>query len=126
MYRATENLHHGDTANREAVVDAVRFSAGVAVAAIVLMAVAEVWIGTCGASTFDALACGTPQTTLLALGAPLVLLAGGLRAFHKVFQVRRDHGVAWPWQGAGLSLMLAMLVVLTMSLPPIAGTVLGG
>jgi len=90
------------------------------------MAVAEVWIGTCGASTFDALACGTPQTTLLALGAPLILLAGGLRAFHKTFQVRRDHGIAWPWQGAGLSLMLAMLVVLTMSLPPIAGTVLGG
>ena len=120
MYRTTEDLRHGDTAVREGVIDAVRFSAGVAVAAVVLMAVAEVWIGTCGASTFDALACGAPQTTFLALGAPLVLLAGGLRAFHRSFQVRRDHGTTWPWQGAGWFLMAAMLLVLAKSVPLIA------
>jgi hypothetical protein len=120
VYRATENLRHGDTANREGVIDAVRFSAGVAVAAIVLMAVAEVWIGTCGASTFDALACGAPQTTLLALGAPLILFAGGLRAFHRTVQVRRDHGIAWPWQGAGWFLLAAMLLVFAKSVPLLA------
>ena len=120
MYRATENLHPGDTASREGVVDAVRFSAVVAVAALVLMAVAEAWIGTCGASTFDALACGATQTTLLALGAPLILFAGGLRAFHRTFQARRDHGIAWPWQGAGWFLLAAMLLVLAKSAPLIA------
>jgi hypothetical protein len=120
VYRATEDLHHGDTATREGVLDAVRFSAGVAVAAIVLMAVAEVWIGTCGESTFDALACGAPQTTFLALGAPLILLAGGVRAFHRTVQARRDHGVAWPWQGAGWFLLAAMLLVLAKSVPLIA------
>ena len=120
MYRTTDHVHRHDTLSRAAVVDAARFSAGVAVAAIVLLAVAEMWIGTCGASTFDALACGAPQTTLLALGAPLVLLVGGLRAFHRTFQVRREHGIAWPWQGAGWFMMAAMLLVLAKSVPLIA------
>ena len=120
MYRTTGDLRHGDTAVREGVIGAVRFGAGIAVAALVLMAVAEVWIGTCGASTFDALACGTPQTTVLALGAPLILLAGGLRAFHRTYVVRRSHGIAWPWQGAGWFLMAAMLLVLAKSVPLIA------
>jgi hypothetical protein len=120
VYRATEDLRHGDTVVRDGVLDAVRFCAGVAVAALVLMAVAEVWIGTCGASTFDALACGTPQTTVLALGAPLILLAGGLRAFHRAHVVRRSHGIAWPWHGAGWFLMAAMLLVLAKSVPLIA------
>jgi hypothetical protein len=120
VYRTTGDLRHGDTAVREGVIEAVRFGAGVAVAAVVLMAVAEVWIGTCGASTFDALACGTPQTTVLALGAPLILLAGGLRAFHRTRVVRRSQGIAWPWQGAGWFLMAAMLLVLAKSVPLIA------
>lgn len=120
MYRTTEDLRPGDTAVRDGVIDAVRFSVGVAVAAVVLMAVAEVWMGTCGASTFDALACGAPQTTFLALGAPLILLAGGLRAFHRTHQIRRDRGITWPWQGAGFFLMAAMLLVLAKSVPLIA------
>jgi hypothetical protein len=120
VYRATDDLHHADTATREGVIDAVRFSAGVSVAAIVLMAVAEMWIGTCGGSTFDALACGAPQTTFLALGAPLILLVGGLRAFHRTVRVRRDRGIAWPWQGAGWFLMAAMLLVLAKSVPLVA------
>jgi hypothetical protein len=120
VYRTTDDLPRHDTLSRGVVVDAARFSAGVAVAAVVLLAVAEIWIGTCGASTFDALACGAPQTTLLALGAPLTLLAGGLRAFHRMFQVRREHGLAWPWQGAGWFMMAAMLLVLARSVPLIA------
>lgn len=120
MYRTTEDLRHGGAANRAGVSEAARFSAIVAVAAIVFMAVAQVWIGTCGASTYDALACGAPQLTLLALGAPLILLAGGLRAFVRTYHVWRDEGVSWPWQGAGWFLVAAMLLVLAKSLPLIA------
>ena len=120
MYRSTEDLRHGSTASRAGVIEAVRFSATVAVVAIVFMAVAQVWIGTCGASTFDALACGAPQVTSLALGAPLILLAGGLRAFLRTYQVSRDGGISWPWQGAGWFLIAATLLVLAKSMPLIA------
>lgn len=118
--RTTEDVRQGGTASRAGVIEAVRFSAIVAVAAIVLMAVAQVWIGTCGASTYDALACGAPQLTLLALGAPLILLAGGLRAFIRAYQVSRSQAISWPWQGAGWVLMAAMLLVLAKSVLLIA------
>ncbi len=120
MYRITDDVRSGQTASRDAVIEAVRFSAGVAVIAVLVMAVAEAWIGTCGASTFDALACGAPQTTLLALGGPLTLLAGGLRAFHRTYQVWRTDGIVWPWHVAGWILMAAMLLVLAKSVPLIA------
>ena len=120
MYRTPEDLRHGSTASRAGVIEAVRFSAVVAVVAIVFMAVAQVWIGTCGASTYDALACGAPQLTLLTLGAPLILLAGGLRAFLRSYQVWRDEGISWPWQGAGWFLTVAMLLVLAQSVPLVA------
>ena len=120
MYRTTEDLRHGDTRSREGVLDAVRFSAVVVVAAVVFLAVAQVWVGTCGASTFDALACGAPQVTFLALGAPLILLTGGLRAFLRTFQVSRDGGISWPWQGAGWFLIAATLLVLAKSMPLVA------
>ncbi len=120
MYRTTDDLRHGDTHSREGVLDAVRFSVVVAVAAVVFLAVAQVWIGTCGASTFDALACGAPQVTFLALGAPLILLAGGLRAFLRTYQVSRDGGISWPWQGAGWFLIAATLLVLAKSMPLVA------
>ena len=120
VYRTTDDLRHGDTRSREGVLEAVRFSAIVAVAAVVFLAVAQVWIGTCGASTFDALACGAPQMTFLALGAPLILLAGGLRAFLRTYQVSRDGGISWPWQGAGWFLIAATLLVLAKSMPLVA------
>jgi hypothetical protein len=120
VYRTTEDLRHGDIRSREGVVDAVRFSAVVAVAAAVFLAVAQVWIGTCGASTFDALACGAPQVTFLALGAPLILLTGGLRAFLRTYQVSRGGGISWPWQGAGWFLIAATLLVLAKSMPLVA------
>lgn len=120
MYRTTEDLRHSDARTREGVFEAVRFSVGVAVAAVVFLAVDAVWVGTCGGSTYDTVACGTPQLTLLALGAPLILLAGGLRAFLKTYQLSRQRGTSWPWQGAGWFLMMAMLVVLAHSLPAVA------
>jgi len=120
VYRTTDDLRHGDTRSREGVLEAVRFSAVVAVAAVVFLAVAQVWIGTCGASTFDACACGAPQITFLALGAPLILLTGGLRAFLRTYQARRQHGIWSPWHVAGWVLVAAMLLVLATSVPSIA------
>jgi hypothetical protein len=120
VYGTTDDLRRGDTRSREGALDAVRFSVGVAVAAVAFMAVAQVWVGTCGASTFDALACGTPQVTLLALGAPLMLLAGGVRAFLRTYQVSRDGGMSWPWQGAGWFLIAATLLVVAESMPLVA------
>ncbi len=120
MYGITDDLRHGDTRSREGVLDAVRFSVVVTVAAVALMAVAQMWIGTCGASTFDALACGTPQVTLLALGAPLILLVGGVRALLRTYQVSRDGGISWPWQGAGWFLIAATLLVVAKSMPLVA------
>lgn len=120
MYRTTDDIRHHDTGARNGVLDAVRFGVGVAVAAVVFLAVAAVWVGTCGGATFDKVACGAPQLTLLALGAPVILLAGGLRAFYRMYQVRRQQGLSWPWQGAGWFLMAAMLLVLAHSVPSIA------
>lgn len=120
MYRTTEDLRRNGPVSRDTVIEAARFSAGVAVVAVLVMAAAELWIGTCAGSTFDALACGAPQTTLLALGGPLILLAGGLRAFHRTYQVWRNDGIAWPWHGAGWFLMAATLLVLARSVPLIA------
>ncbi len=100
MYRSTQDqLRHDETGFREAA----RFSVVVTVAAVVFVVVAAVWVSTCGGSTADTVACGTPQRTLLALGAPIILLLGGLRAFVRTYQVWRQGGTWWPWQGAGWS-----------------------
>ena len=122
VYRTSEDLPRSDARTGEGVFQAIRFSVGVAVAAVAFLAVAAVWVGTCGESTFDTVACGAPQLTLLALGAPLILLAGGLRAFVKTYRISRRHGLSWPWQVAGWFLMAAMLLVLAKSVPSIALT----
>ena len=124
MYGSTRQLRHDGAEFRDVVRDAARFSVGVAAAAVVFLAVAAVWVSTCAGSTADSVACGTPQRTLLALGAPIILLLGGSRAFVRTYQVWRQRGTWWPWQGAGWFLMITMLLLLTMTLPPIAG--LGG
>ena len=101
--------------------DAVRHGAGVALAAIAFLVVAAVWVSTCTGATADTVACGAPQRTLLALGAPAILLVGGLHAFVRTYQTWRKHEIWWAWQGAGWFLLTLMLVVLTMSLSPLAG-----
>ena len=121
MYRTPNDLRHDDADVREGVRDAVRFSVGVAVAAVVFLVVAAVWVSTCGGSTADTVACGPPQRTLLGLGAPIILLLGGLRAFVRTYQAWRQDGAWWPWQGAGWFLLTTMLLVVAMSLAPIAG-----
>jgi hypothetical protein len=116
VYHNPNDLRHDHVAVR----DAVRFSVGVAVAAVAFLVIAAVWVSTCDGATADTAACGPPQRTLLALGAPIILLLGGLRAFVRTYQAWRQHGTWWPWQGAGWFLMTSMLLVLTMSLPAIA------
>ena len=77
-------------------------------------------MGTCGGSTFDTVACGAPQTTLLALGAPLILAAGALRAFVRAYQAWRQDSAWWLWKGAGWFLVAVMLVILAEGVPSIA------
>ena len=107
--------------------EAVRFGLVVAALGLAFLVVAAVWVSTCDGATADTAACGVPQRTLLAFGAPVILLVGGLRAFIRTYQTWRDHGTWWAWQGAGWFLLTLMLLVLTMSVPALAGpAVFGG
>jgi hypothetical protein len=106
---------------------AVRFAILAAVAGLAFVVVAAVWASTCtGAMAIDTAACGAPQRTVLALGAPVILLAAGCWAFLRTYRIWRNHGTWWAWQGAGWFLLMLMLVTLTMGAPVIAGPVLSG
>lgn len=123
MYQSPNDLRQDDANVR----DAVRFGLGVAAAGMAFLVVAAVWVSTCGGDTADTMACGAPQRTLLAIGAPAILLIGGLRAFVRTYQTWRRQETWWAWQGAGWFLLTLMLLVLTMSMPPLAGlAVFGG
>jgi hypothetical protein len=119
----------GDHLGREdnEVSAAVRFAVLSAVAGMAFLVVAALWASTCkGAMAVDTVACGAPQLTILAFGAPLILLAAGCGAFWLTYRIWRSYGTWWPWQGAGWFLLMLMLVTLTMGVPPIAGHVLPG
>jgi hypothetical protein len=94
---------------------------------VAFLVVAALLIGTCdGGLDVDSVVCGAPQRIVLAFGAPVILLIGGLWAFVRTFRVWRNFGTWWGWQGAGWFLFLLMLLTLTMGVPPMAGPVLGG
>ena len=117
------DVRQDDTNVREAV----RFGLVVAVVGVAFLVFAALWVSTCGGATADTAACGVPQRALLAVGAPVILLAGGLRAFFRTYQAWRNRETWWAWQGAGWLLLTLMLVVLTMSMPALAGpAVFGG
>jgi hypothetical protein len=106
---------------------AVRFGAVIAVAGAAFLVFAALWVSTCHGATADTLACGAPQRTLLAVGAPAILLIGGLWAFVRTYQTRRNRETRWAWQGAGWFLFTLMLLALTVSMPSLAGpAVFGG
>ncbi len=106
---------------------AIRFAVLAAVAAVAFLVVAALWASTCkGAMAIDTAACGAPQLTILAVGAPLILFAAGCWAFLRTYRTWRDGGTWWAWQGAGWLLLTLMLVTVTMGAPPIAGPVLAG
>ena len=103
---------------------AIRFAVLAAAAGVGFVVIAAWWVGTCGATNVDTVACGPPQRTLLALGGPLILSVAGLWAFWRTYLVWRSEGVWWGWHGAGWFLLTLMVVTLSMSVPPIAGLVL--
>ena len=106
---------------------AVRFALIVALLAVGYLVTAALWVSTCNGATADTAACGVPQRTLLAVGAPVILLIGGLRSFVRTYQTWRSHETWWAWQGAGWFLFTLMLLMLTMSMPALAGpAVFGG
>lgn len=102
--------------------EAVRFAVFVSVVAVLFCVTAGLWLSTCGADV-DSAACSAPQRIGLAFGAPLILLAGGVWAFARTYQVWQSNGKYWIWQGAGWFLMCLMLVALTMGVPPMVGPV---
>jgi hypothetical protein len=106
---------------------AVRFAVLAGVAGVAFLIVAALWVSTCnGAMAVDTAACGAPQRTLLAFGAPVILLGSGVWAFLRTYRIWRGHGTWWAWQGAGWFLLMLMLLTLTMGVPPIAGPALAG
>jgi hypothetical protein len=122
VYPSPERLRHDDANVR----DAVRFGLGVSVAALAFLVTAAVWVSTCGGATADTVACGVPQRALLAVGAPAILLLGGLRAFVRTYHAWRKQETWWAWQGAGWFLVTLMLLVLAMSMPGLAGPAVFG
>ena len=118
---------HDDRLGQEdrEVREAVRFAVAAAAVGVGFVILAAVWVSTChGAMAVDTAACGAPQRTLLAFGAPVILLAAGLWAFVRTYRVWRDGGTWWGWQGAGWFLLTLMLITLTIGAPGIAGPAL--
>lgn len=122
VFHDPNDLRYDDTNVRAAV----RLAVVVAALSGCFLITAALWVSTCSGATADTAACGAPQRTLLAIGAPVILLIGGLRAFVRTYQTWRDHETWWAWQGAGWFLFTLMLLVLTMSMPALAGPAVFG
>ncbi|WP_421841728.1 hypothetical protein [Mycobacterium sp.] len=105
---------------------AVRFAVVAAVCGVGYLVMAALWVSTCSGTDLDTAACGPPERTLLAIGAPLILFVAGLWAFVRTYRVWRDQGIWWAWHGAGWFLFTVMMLTLAMGFPPILGPVLAG
>ncbi|MFZ1179548.1 MAG: hypothetical protein WAO15_25510 [Mycobacterium sp.] len=103
---------------------AIRFAVLTTAAAVGFLVMAALWVSTCPGMGVDTVACGAPQRMLLALGGPLILLAGGLWAFLRTYRVWKARGTWWGWHGAGWFLLTLMAVMVSMGVAPIAGPVL--
>ncbi|MBB2991244.1 hypothetical protein FHR72_002728 [Mycolicibacterium iranicum] len=117
----TRELRRGAGVDDAGVRDAVRTGIGFAVLGLVFLFVADVWIGTCTGSLADAAGCGVPQRAMLALGAPALLLVGGVWSLVQSFRVRREHSAWWAWQGAGWALVALTVLTAILSLPSLPG-----
>src|SRR5690625_1921743 len=105
---------------------AIRFAVVATVVSVAFLALAALWVSTCGAAeAVDTVACGRPQRMILALGAPVILFLAGLRAFARTYRVWRGHGTWWGWHGAGWFLLMVMLLTLTTGTPLLAGPLPG-
>jgi len=125
MQRADERSP-GDRLGQEdrEVHAAIRFAVLAAAAGIGFLVLAALWVSTCPGTGVDTVACGTPQRTMLALGGPLILFAGGIWAFLRTYWVWKARGTWWGWHGAGWFLLTLMVVALGLSVSAIAGPVL--
>lgn len=61
--------------------------------------------------------CGTPERYVLAFAPTGILMAGGLGAFARTYQLWRRGEYARAWHGAGWALFLLMTVFVVMSSP---------
>jgi hypothetical protein len=126
VYQTPDELRRELRRDDANVRQAVGFGVGVAVAGIAFLVIAAVWVSTCSGAVADTVACGAPQRTLLAFGAPIILLAGALRAFVRTYHTWRRNEAWWAWQGAGWLLLTLMLLGLMMSMPALAGPAVFG
>jgi hypothetical protein len=125
MHKADERSG-GDRLGQEdgEVRAAIRFAVVAAAVAVGFLVMAALWVSTCPGNGVDTAACGTPQRTLLALGGPLILLAGGLWAFLRTYRVWKAEGTWWGWHGAGWFLFTLMVLMVALGVAPIAGPAL--
>ncbi|OKH74774.1 hypothetical protein EB72_15810 [Mycobacterium sp. SWH-M1] len=97
--------------------DALRTGLGFAVAGLLFLVTASLWMGTCTGSTIDAIACGAPQRAGAAVGAPLILLFGGAVSLLRGARVQRETSAWWAWQGAGWTLIALTVITALPALP---------
>ncbi len=109
----------------EEVRAAFRYAALFAAAGVGFLVLAALLVSGCSSADIATVACGRTERTLLGLGPPLILLAGGAGAFVRTYRVWRAEGTWWGWQGAGWFLFTVMLLTLTTGFPVLAGTVGG-
>ena len=112
----TRGLRRGVGFDEPGVRDAIRTGLGFALAGLLFLFVADLWIGTCTGSIAQAAGCTVPQRTMLALGAPALLLAGGVWAMVHGFRAR-ENSARWAWQAAGWSLVALTVISVYLSLP---------
>ena len=112
----SRELRRGADYSEPGVRDALRTGLGFAAAGATFLFVAMVWIGTCTGSLAQAAGCGASQRAMLALGAPAILLVGGLWSIVCSFR-RREHSARWAWQAAGWTRLALMVLSVVLSLP---------
>ena len=114
----TDLSQHGPRRIDGGVAEAARAGLGFAAAGLTFFVLAGLWLGTCTGATADPLACGEPQRAALAMGAPVILVIGGLWSLARLMRGRRDEPAWWAWLGASwLLLALAALTLFGASLP---------
>ena len=122
VFHNPNDTRHDDTNVRAAV----RLAVVVAALSVGFLVTAALWVSTCNGATADTAACGVPQRTLLAIGAPSDSvdrrLAGLCPHLSDVAGPRGVVGVA----GGGLVPVHIDVAVLTMSMPALAGPAVFG
>ncbi|HUO36381.1 MAG TPA: hypothetical protein VMU34_00315 [Mycobacterium sp.] len=105
--------------DRQTFAAAARFTGVVVSIALLVLVASLAWLSGCKSGTgAGSLAhCSALQRNMLAVGPPAILAIGGVWAFVRTYQVWRERGGWWIWQGAGWFLMVLMTVVLAMTVP---------